>query len=92
MVINTWGMSEKGLDAVKEQDACAMPDTNCSGSEMQYTRLDTIKNTGTLGKMVNHVILPKRDYFRARTIALWRSLKSVLKARYSSQVNRHLPE
>lgn len=60
MVINTWGMSEQGLNAVEEQDACAMPNTNCSGSELQNTRLDMIKNTGTLGKMVNPVILTER--------------------------------
>lgn len=92
MVINTWGMPEQGLHAVEEQDACAMPNTNWSGSELQNTRLDTIKNMGTLGKMVNHVILTERGYFRARTRTLWRSTKSVLKARYSFQVNTYLPE
>lgn len=75
MVINTWGMSEQGLNAVEEQDACAMPNTNYSGSELQTTRLDTIRNTGTLGKMVNHV-LTERGYVRARTRRLWRSTKS----------------
>lgn len=92
MVINPWGMSEQGLKAVEEQGACAMPNTNCSGSELQNTRFDMVKNTGTPGKMVNHVILTERGYFRARTRELWRSMKSVLKARYSFQLNRFLPE
>lgn len=53
-------MSEQGLNAVEEQDACAMPNTNCSGSELQNTRFDMMKNTGTLCKMVNPVILTER--------------------------------
>lgn len=35
--------------------------------ELWNTRLDMIKHTGPLGKMVNHVILTERGYFRATT-------------------------
>lgn len=60
MMINMWGMSEQGLRAMEEHDACAMPNTNWSRSQLGNTRLHKIKNIDNLCKMVNHVTLIER--------------------------------